>query len=234
MRCGRTEDRSLYWTGRPERRDVERITKRPYIHIHAVTFKALLRLSIHETPGTAVSTDKQTAFMQAYAKCHEPFVRYCSALAYGKMDAQDLVQDVLLSAFQKFETIEKKDELLHYLVRAARYRAISVWRVQRRNADVCEKQLARLKERGATAEMLVDVRIVYDALHKLPAAQREALVLFEVSGLTMAEIAEIQSCSEGAVKTSVSRGRAKVRTLLDGRSRAKDTEVLHAIKTLML
>lgn len=171
--------------------------------------------------------------MQAYQKCHEPFVRYCSALAYGKMDAQDLVQDVLLSAFQKFETIEKKDELLHYLVRAARYRAISVWRMQKRNADVCEKQLIRLKERGASAETLVDARIVYDALHQLPSAQREALILFEVSGLSMAEIAEIQSCTEGAVKTSVSRGRAKVRALLQGRARSGN-EMLHAIKTLML
>jgi RNA polymerase sigma-70 factor (ECF subfamily) len=180
-----------------------------------------------------VQTDKRTAFMQAYQKCHEPFVRYCSALAYGKMDAQDLVQDVLLSAFQRFETIEKKDDLLHYLVRAARYRAISVWRTQRRSADVCEKQVARLKERGASAEMLVDVGIVYDALHQLPSAQREALILFEVSGLSMAEIAEIQSCTEGAVKTSVSRGRAKVRAFLEGRARSTP-HVLHAIKTLML
>ena len=77
--------------------------------------------------------------MQAYAKCHEPFVRYCSALAYGKMDAQDLVQDVLLSAFHKFDAIQKKDELLHYLVRAARFRAISLWRIRRRNEAICDQ-----------------------------------------------------------------------------------------------
>ncbi len=201
--------------------------------VSAVTFTRLPRLSGQERPRN-VSTDKQTAFMQAYKKCHEPFVRYCSALAYGKMDAQDLVQDVLLSAFQGFERIEKKDELLHYLVRAARYRAISAWRMLRRNEAICEKQAARLRDRGATSEMLVDVGIVYDALHKLPSAQREALILFEISGLSMAEIAEIQSCSEGAVKTSVSRGRAKVRSLLDGRAKTTRPEVLHALKTLML
>ncbi len=52
--------------------------------------------------------------MKAYQACHEPFVRYCSALAYSKMDAEDLVQDVLLSAYQKFDSIEKKGELHHY------------------------------------------------------------------------------------------------------------------------
>ena len=123
-------------------------------------------------------TDQET-FMQAYAKCHEPFVRYCSAVAYGKMDTQDLIQDVLLSAFQKWDSIEKKNELLHYLVRAARNKAISVWRWERRNA----------------------------------------------------EITEIQNCSEGSVKTRVSRGRAKVRDLLDD---PKSVEPLHALKTLML
>lgn len=173
----------------------------------------------------------QHAFMEAYGKCHGPFVRYCSAVAYGKMDAQDLVQDVLLSAFQKWDSIEKKDELLHYLVRAARNRAISVWRMQRRNAEISEKQAARLMERGATAEMLVDVGILYNALGRLPADQREAVILFEVSGTSMAEIGVIQNCSEGTVKTRVSRGRAKVRELLDS---PKNKEPLHALKTLML
>lgn len=172
--------------------------------------------------------------MQAYQRCHAPFVRYCSALAYGRMDTQDLVQDVLLTAFQKFDTIEKKEDLLHYLVRAARYRAISMWRLKQRNTALCEKQAERLKERGATAEMLVDVGILYEALQQLPNAQREAIILFEVSGLSMAEIAEIQGTSEGAVKTNVSRGRAKVRALLDGRARSQGTNVLHAFKTLLL
>lgn len=181
-----------------------------------------------------MSTDKQAAFMQAYQRCHAPFVRYCSALAYGKMDTQDLVQDVLLGAFQRWDTIEKKEDLLHYLVRAARFRAISSWRLRQRNTAICDKQVARLKERGATAEMLVDVGILYEALHQLPSAQREALLLFEVSGLGMAEIAEIQGSSEGAVKTNVSRGRARVRALLDGRARKHGVEVLNTMKTLLL
>ena len=76
-------------------------------------------------PTSTVPTDNRSAFMQAYQKCHEPFVRYCSALAYGKMDAQDLVQDVLLSAFQRFDVIEKKNDLLHYLVDG--FRRIRSW-----------------------------------------------------------------------------------------------------------
>lgn len=181
-----------------------------------------------------MADDQRTEFMLAYQPCHEPFVRYCSALAYGKMDAQDLIQDVLLSAFQQFERIRKKDELLHYLIRAARNRAISMWRLNRRNETLCEQQASRLLARGASAEMLLDVQFLYRALDKLPAAQRDALVLFEVSGLSMSEIAEIQQCAEGAVKTRVSRARAALRGYLDGEAKPASTALLHTLTSFML
>lgn len=172
--------------------------------------------------------------MQAYQRCHEPFTRYCSAIAYGRMDAQDLMQDVLLSAFQQYERIEKKDDLLYYLIRAARNRAVNMWRLRRRNEAICEKQAARLKARGASPDMLVDISILYGALDKLPPAQRDALVLFEVSGLSMAEIAVIQGSNENAVKTRVSRARAAVRALLEGRAKPAPAAMLHSMTTLML
>lgn len=181
-----------------------------------------------------MATDKRSEFMQAYQPCHEPFVRYCSAVAYGKMDAQDLVQDVLMSAFQQFEKIRRKDELLHYLIRAARNKAISVWRLNRRNEALCDQQAARLSERGATAEMLLDVQFLYRALDRLPSAQRDALVLFEVSGLSMAEIGAIQQCSEGAVRTRVSRARAAVRAYLEGQPKPASPALLHTLTSLML
>ena len=52
---------------------------------------------------------KQKAFMDAYQGCHQAFLRYCSALAYGKMEVEDLVQEILLSAYKHFDKIRKKD-----------------------------------------------------------------------------------------------------------------------------
>lgn len=162
----------------------------------------------------ATTEEQRAAFMRAYQGCHDRFARYCSALAHGRMDAEDLMQDVLLSAFHHFARIEKPDELLHYLLRAAKNRSISAWRVRRRIADVEDRQLARLHAGGVSAETMVDVQLLYRALHKLPADQREALLLFEVTGLPMAEIAVVQQSTEGAVKTRVSRARSALRELL--------------------
>lgn len=176
---------------------------------------------------------KQAAFMRAYQGCHEAFTRYCSAMAHARMDAEDLMQDVLLSAFHHFHRIEKPNELLHYLLRAARNRAISNWRVSRRTADVEERQMARLHAQGVSAETLLDVQFLYRALDKLPADQREALLLFEVTGLPMAEIALVQNSSEGAVKTRVSRARSALRELLADRPALSAPARTRALLTLV-
>lgn len=153
--------------------------------------------------------------MEAYRPCHEPFVRYCSALAFGKMDVEDLMQDVLLAAYHQFEQIRKKDQMLHYLIRCARNRCISHWRKKRFQTELLEKYEDRMRAKGVSADTLLEIQWLYRCLDRLPNHQKEALILFEISGFSMKEIAQMQSSSEGAVKTKISRGRKKLQTLLD-------------------
>lgn len=176
---------------------------------------------------------KQAEFLKAYRLCHEAFVRYCSALAYGKMDVEDLVQDVLLSAYQHFNKIENKDQLLHYLIRAARNRSISNWRKQKYKTELLAQHGERLSAQEVSANTLLDIQLLYRAIDKLPEKQRDAIILFEISGFTMKEIAAIQNSTAGAVKTKVSRGRSKLKNLLDNNT---DTvsNILRTLKTISL
>jgi RNA polymerase sigma-70 factor (ECF subfamily) len=173
--------------------------------------------------------------MNAYKACHEPFLRYCSALAYSKMDAEDLVQDVLLSAYQNFDRIEKKSELLHYLLRSARNRSVSGWRKRKKEVDLVDAFTQRLSSKGVSADMLIDIKFLYSALDELPSAQRDAVILFEISGFSMKEIAEIQMSTEGAVKTLVSRGRSKLKQIMEETgSNTSATYVLNTLKSITL
>lgn len=176
---------------------------------------------------------KQKAFLAAYQKCHEPFVRYCSALAYGKMDTEDLVQDVLLSAYQHFEKISNKEQFLHYLIRAARNRSISHWRRQKYKAELLEKHADRLTAQDVSAETLIDIQLLYQTMDRLPTKQKDALVLFEISGFSMKEIAIIQESTEGAIKTKISRGRKRLRKLLSDRSNSVES-IFGTLKTIAL
>jgi len=56
--------------------------------------------------------------------------------------------------------------------------------------------------------------MVLAALQRLPAEQRAALVLVDMEGYAVAEVAEILDCAEGTVKSRCARGRAKLAVLL--------------------
>lgn len=176
---------------------------------------------------------KQAQFMHAYQSCHTRFVRYCTALSFGKMDTEDLVQDILLSAYQHFERIEQKDQLIHYLIRAARNRSISRWRRSAFQADLLTEHTEKLKAQGLSPEVSLDIQLLYRKLDQLPGKQREALMLFEISGFSMKEIAEVQQRTEGAVKTNISRGRKRLRELMEDGPRPV-AELFKTVQSVML
>ena len=52
---------------------------------------------------------------------------------------------------------------------------------------------------------------VWRAVHRLPRRQRQAVALHYVGQLSMAEIADVMGCSEGAVKSHLHRARDHLR-----------------------
>ena len=165
--------------------------------------------------------EKQAAFMEAYSSCHEAFTKYCSALCYGKMNTEDLVQDILLSAYEHFDKIMQKDQLLHYLIRAARNKSVSQWRKKKYKIEFIDQHAEALKAKGLSAETQLDIQYLYRVLDCLPEKQRDAVILYEISGFSMKEIAEIQGSNEAAIKNLVSRGRRKLRNLVNQKPKSR-------------
>ncbi|MFN7326423.1 MAG: RNA polymerase sigma factor, partial [Chitinophagales bacterium] len=56
----------------------------------------------------------------------------------------------------------------------------------------------------------MDREWLYKALSRLPEQQREAILLFEISGFSIKEIAVLQESSESAIKQRLSRGRQQL------------------------
>ncbi|MFT4687443.1 MAG: RNA polymerase sigma-70 factor (ECF subfamily) [Neolewinella sp.] len=110
---------------------------------------------------------------------------------------RDLVQNVMLSTFQHFGGIGE-GKLLHYMIRAARNRSISLRRARRfKVVDLEAQSSERLRSKGASAEALLDTEALYLALNRLPEKQRDAMILFEINGFSVREIAGMQGSFEG-------------------------------------
>jgi RNA polymerase sigma-70 factor, ECF subfamily len=165
-------------------------------------------------------SDPQT-FARVYDE-HGPSV-YATAyriLADGAR-AQDVVQDVFLRLWRRPTTFDvARGELGSYLRLMARSRAVDVWREAQaagRASDRMKVVVAddegRRDERPSVAAEISDARsAVRAALGRLPAAQREALVLAYWGGLTADEIARRSAVPLGTAKSRIRLGLAKLRS----------------------
>ena len=70
--------------------------------------------------------------------------------------------------------------------------------------------------RRAVDEDADGIRAVLDALATLPAEQRAALVLVDMEGYPVAEVAVMLDCAVGTVKSRCSRGRSRLAVVLGG------------------
>jgi len=150
--------------------------------------------------------------MSLYKPIHARFERFCKARVYGEMDFKDLMQETVVVAFEKFEGINNKDAFLHFLF------GISIRILSNSTKKIREEKWSDSFENRShgysEAERQLEIEDLYKALGKLPELQREALILFEISGFSIKEVAVIQEASEDAVKKRLTRGRQELAKLL--------------------
>lgn len=143
-------------------------------------------------------------------------------------DAADGLQDGLIAAYRRAGSFRGEAAVTTWLHRVVvnacldRIRAAKV-----RRTEVLPDDLEEYGDRGSRvsaepgtedpAEHAVRDerrRQVLDALATLPAEQRAALVLVDMEGYPVAEVAVMLGCAVGTVKSRCSRGRARLAELL--------------------
>ena len=144
--------------------------------------------------------------MSLYRPVHDRFERFCRARVYGEMDHGDLINETLLLAYKKFDTLKSEQAFLSFLF------AIAI----RVLANAYRKKKPKISLEGVREDQIIssdnpekdlDVQLLHEALALLPNDQRESLILFEISGFSIKEIAELHQVGESAVKQRLRRGR---------------------------
>lgn len=153
-------------------------------------------------------------FLKWYSPLHEGFTRFCSSHAWGIMETEDLVQESLLAVLQNFHQVTDKERLLAYLFSVAKNIVKNKKRRLKFHGTWDERIMEKLESRIIDPEIALDVHYLHKAIEQLPEKQKEAIILFEISGFKTQEIAEIQQSSIPAVKTRLSRGRQKLKEML--------------------
>jgi len=136
-------------------------------------------------------------------------------------DGDDLYQEAVLRAFQKLHTLRDESRFRSWFfavlisVHRSRYRRAFWRRFQPLDALPSEGGGLAGEDGRRQAEEVRAAERAARALSRLPAEQREAVVLYEIEGFSMEDVASIQGASVAAVKSRVFRGREKLRQVYE-------------------
>ncbi len=161
-----------------------------------------------------MSKKKQKEFLALYEPVHERFERFCRARVYGDMEYTDLINETLLRAYQKFETLKSKEAFLSFLFSISVRVLANTKRKKKEEYHNFNDEAIRVEDVNSNTDKNAEVFMLYKALAQLQEDQRESIILFEISGFSIKEIAAIQDTSESSVKQRLRRGRLKLRELL--------------------
>jgi RNA polymerase sigma-70 factor, ECF subfamily len=155
---------------------------------------------------------------------------YAAALRYVRRpaDADDLVQEALITAFRAYHQVEEGSNVRAWLYRVLHTTFLSQYRRDGRRptedatedveAAVIGSVVAGVRASTPSAESTALSAFgpteVRDALAALPEEQRVAVYLADVEGFAYREIADIMGSPVGTVMSRLHRGRAALRTAL--------------------
>lgn len=124
----------------------------------------------------------------------------------------DILQDVLLKAFQSLDTLTTPDRLQGWLYRIARNAIIDHYRRQRQTLELSETLPMPEPDEPTPLETLAGC--IPSMIDDLAEPYREALQLSGVLGLPQQAMAEQLGVSVSGVKSRVQRGRTQLKELL--------------------
>jgi len=152
-------------------------------------------------------------FLALVADIRPELHRYCARMTGSTTDGEDVVQDTLARAFFALSELDEMPPLRAWLFRIAHNRAIDFNRRYDRRfgesfeetdfGDEPDDSLARSEAVSAAISRFIE----------LAPAQRSCVILKDVLGHSLDEIASILGLTVPAVKAALHRGRARLREL---------------------
>lgn len=137
------------------------------------------------------------------------------ALTRNRSAAEDLVQDAVCNALSASASFIPGTNFPAWMHRILRNRFISNLRKRRDTTDIDDVPQAAFATEAAHEDRLT-LKELGRAMTRLPADQREALVMVVVHGMSYEALAEATGCAVGTAKSRVFRARRQLEAWLLG------------------
>lgn len=169
----------------------------------------------HDLLVLAAQDGARDAFEALVRHHHRSLLRFALGLCDSPALAQDAVQDAWITVARRLRRLDDPRAFRSWIFRAVRWRTLDLLR----RADARAARLEDVPEpsddgRGVAASQTeVDLVAAIEALEPI---DRQALDLFYVAGLSIAEIAGVLEIPPGTVKSRLHRARTRLSEILTG------------------
>ena len=127
--------------------------------------------------------------------------------------AQDVAQDAWIRAFQKLDMFRGDASFGTWVYRIATNAALNRLRSLSRRSEA-ESTAEWTKRAASIDDVVLNQRLLQEALDRLPQGYRTVLVLHDVQGMKHEEIADTLGVTVGTSKSQLHKARARMREML--------------------
>ncbi len=147
----------------------------------------------------------------------------CLGMVKNEEDAEDLAQEVFVSAYKSYGAFKGESTALTWLYRIAVNKCLEAnRRADRHKRKVATTSLEMVEDRGSSQFYHPGVElenrersaILFEAMDKLPESQKVAFLLQQMEGMSQTQISSIMEKSESSVESLLHRAKANLRNLL--------------------
>jgi RNA polymerase sigma factor (sigma-70 family) len=159
----------------------------------------------------------ERAFAEIFQRYSAELYRFCLAILRRHEEAEDAVAATMSAALRALPGERREIDLRAWLFRVARNESISIIRARTTPLDPAEMPEATSASAEQEAGLRERLRHLVADLSALPERQRSALLMRELSGLELEEIAVALECSPQAARQTVYEARVALGELEMGR-----------------
>ena len=157
--------------------------------------------------GKDKTMDKQT-FQDNVLASEEMLYRVSKSICFYDSDCEDAVQQAILNAYTKLDSLHEEKYFRTWITRILINECYRVNNLKSREVSFAEYAL--------TSEAVEDnYSFVFTEIMKLPPKIRIVVQLYYVEDYSVSEIASILHIPSGTVKSRLSKGRAKLKSILE-------------------
>lgn len=141
------------------------------------------------------------------------FYATAKTILYSDHDCADAIQETIVKAFVKLQTLKKDAYAKTWLIRILINECYNILRKENRQELLKDRRKNCLKQ----TEETTDYSELYDTIHALKEKLQIPVVLYYMEDFSIKEIAQILHISEGAVQKRLARARREMKEELQKR-----------------